>query len=216
MDSFDTLGRDPGQEYTASLEVLRRAKNAFFCIGLLAVASHLVSWGVSRYSTKLGPFSLSAASASQPEFSEAEYQSGRRWQKGVESAITWAGFLGRVSVCVLVGIQVVALMISLTGRLGGAEALTRAIVWLLVAMAMVVPWMRTTLDDAISPRSAFFDYDALASMSTAPAGGVVVWARFVLCPLMVGVCLVASQLCFRQAYRRITLTPSVRLPIHEV
>jgi hypothetical protein len=214
MDSFDSFGRELSHEYSASLEVLRRAKNAFFCIGLLAVASHLVSWGVSRYSTKLGPFSLSAASAAQPDFSEAEYQSGRRWQKGVESAITWAGFLGRVSVCVLVGIQLVALIMSLTGKLGGAEALTRAIVWLLVALAMVVPWMRTTMDDALSPRSAFFEYDALASMRT--DGGLIVWARFVLCPLMVGVCLVASQLCFRQAYRKITMTPSVRLPIHEV
>jgi len=193
MDDLDSVSREISREYVATLDVLRHAKNVFFWLAIVAVGLHVVLWFTLR-----GGDSTHAA---------------RQWDLTVEWALAMAGFVGRVSVLIVAGVFTLALLISLTARLGGAASLAKACIWSLAALAMLVPWVRITPDDVAGVSSAFYEFEEL---NRGTGDTFFAFVRFCLCPLLVAAFLVAAQYCYRSAHRKMTLHPAAKLPIHEV
>ncbi len=216
MEPADYSTTDLTREHLAALDVLRYAKNAFFSLALAAILLHIVAWIVVAHTDTLGPLLPSALSADSAAVAptEAQITSARRWELALQSSLTLGGFVGRASALVLCGVYVLTLLISLAARLGGAGHLARACVWSLAAVAVLVPWLHAP-QEALTAYSAFYGLEEL-SRSAAESGGFLAVVRFLLCPLLVAVFLVAAQIRFRHGYVQITAAPGARLSIHEV
>jgi len=199
MDEVETVSRDAGREHIVALDALRYAKNAFLWLTIVSVAFHLVLWVIVRW-------------AETPD-------AAARWQDTLEWMLAVAGFVGRASAVVVAGVSVLVLLIGLNARLSGTAALAKACVWSLVALALVVPWVRITAEDMAGIPSAFFEAEELArrvggSMNRADA--VFSFVRFVICPILVAVSLGTAQYWFYAGYRRMTTLSTGKLPIREV
>ena len=179
----------------AALEVFRLAKNAFFWLALAAVVLHLVSWMVIQYGDR-------SEVSTALDFLSEEAGGEQRWIDRMESSLVAAGFVAFAAVLVVLGTYVMSMLVSLSARMGGAAGLAKASVWSLAALALVMPWVRID-PTALSAYQSTFD-------------GLLSFVRFAFCPVLVAFFLLMGQLHFRRAYRKITIVPSTRLPIHEV
>ncbi|MBX3394175.1 MAG: hypothetical protein KF841_02290 [Phycisphaerae bacterium] len=216
MQANQPAERDLAKECLAAVDVLRTAKNAFFWLAAVAVLIHLTAWFSAgpAASRARGTGATTAANPgvspeSPPSTGDA---SSHSFAQVIETRLPLVGFVGRASVLVCCGVFVLCLLISLTGRIGGAAGFAKACVWSLGALAMVTPWVGADSRQLWAFRSAFFDGDELYSFDD----GFVALIRFVLCPLLVIAFLVIAQLQFRSSYRQVTLPASGRLPIHEL
>jgi hypothetical protein len=215
MDEFDAAEREIAQESLGAIEVLRRAKNAFLCMAILSVATHVFAFAAAR--STVGPPLVRVGEGSRGAVAPISFPRSDPWRRGLESALGWAGFIGRASVLALTGIFAFAILLVLVSRLGGAAAMTRGFVLTLAALAMVVPWVRPGMEEGGMPRAAMFSLDEMAEAMQDGAGNTMLAVvRFVICPLLVAGFLIWGQFCFREAHRRLTLSPAARLPIHEV
>ncbi len=204
MDSAGTTHRDTAREHLAAFDVLRFAKNAFLWLAAAAILFHIGAWLSMRGGAAQGADAL---------VSGVRHASTGRF----ESSLAVAGFVARASVLIVAGVLIVSLLVSLSGRLGGAAGLARACVWSLAALALVTPWVRVQTEQAADLGSALYGYDQLdRAVADGSAGGVLAVVRFGLCPVLVVVCLVLGQIHFRKAYRKMTIAPTPKLPIHEV
>jgi|GEM_PF-2204082 len=204
MDSPGTTHRDTAREHLAAFDVLRLAKNAFLWLAAAAVVFHLGAWLMMRGA---------AAQEADAVAAGVRHVSAGRFA----SSLAVAGFVARASVLIVAGVLIVSLLVSLTGRLGGAAGLARACVWSLAALALLTPWVRAHADQSTGLSSALYSYDQLdRAVVDGAAGGVLAFVRFGLCPVLVLVCLALGQVHFRRAYRKMTIAPTPKLPIHEV
>lgn len=216
MQANQGAERDIAKECLAAVDALRTAKNAFFWLAAVAVFIHLAAWfsagpSASRArATGATPTATPASSADTPPSTSNEH--GSSFAQVLETRLTLVGFVGRASVLVCCGAFILCLLVSLTGRIGGAAGFAKSCVWSLGALAMVTPWVGADSRQLWAFRSAFFDGDELYSFGD----GFVALIRFVLCPLLVMAFLVIAQLQFRSSYRQVTLPASGRLPIHEL
>ena len=202
LNPIETSPLERIREHREALDVLRTAKNAFLVLAAAAVLLHLVSWLVVQFGTESGPEGEYAAFEEYDAYDAEDWSGGSRWVERMGSALVVAGFAGFASVLVLLGIFVIALLVSLSAGLGGAASLAKSAVWSLAAMALVMPWVRILPAEIEGMRSVF-------------AGALSV-VRFGLCPVLALACLCLAQLRFRSAYRRMTSVPAARLPITEV
>jgi hypothetical protein len=156
-----------------------------------------------------------------------------RWESRLQAALGVAGFVGRAAVVVLVGLLMLSVLVSLSARLGGAAGLSKAFVWSLLALAMLVPWDRLTPDEVKSVPAAFYSMSDLTGVSDDPNAVAVAGDRIDLkdadtmakvldgmryagYPLIVLLVLIAAQSNFRAGYRRVVIAPTARLPMREV
>lgn len=223
MDQIDTTVPGLYRDHLAALDVLRHAKNIFFWLAVVAIALHVVSWAIVCCTDTLDPLGPITRGGGDPVYgAEASpgvdrHDAARQWERTLESALALGGFVGRVSVLVLNGVFLIGLLISLSGGLGGAAALAKACVWSLVALAMLVPWLRAPESVALMA-SALYGLDELTRSTVgigAPNTPMAV-VRFLICPVLVAAFLLAAQAGFRKAYGQITAVPGSKLPIHEV
>ncbi len=198
MDELDAINRESGREHLAALDVFRHAKTALFWLALVAVALHLIMWAIAR----------NADSAT----------AGMQWNLSMEWALAIAGFVGRASVFGVTMVFVMTLLLSLTTRLGGAAPLAKACVYSMIALALLVPWVRISPQDFGGISSAFFGVDELQARGEGVGGADSFFAfiRFVVCPLLVVAFLGTAQNHFRMAFRKMTDLPAAKLPIREV
>lgn len=198
MDELDAINRESGREHLAALDVFKHAKTAFYWLAIIAVALHLLMWIIAR--------NADAATA------------GMQWSLSMEWALAIAGFIGRASVFGVTAVFVMSLLLSLTTRLGGAAPLARACVWSLLALALLVPWVRISPQDFGGVSSAFFGEEELQARGAGIGGADSFFAfvRFIVCPLLVAVFLSIAQNHFRLAFRKMTDLPAAKLPIREV
>jgi hypothetical protein len=197
MDEMESLGREVGREHLAALDILRHAKNTFLWLAVVAVIFHVVVWIAYRRMDSADP--------------------ANRFEASLEWMMAVAGFVGRTSALVVAGVFTVTLLISLSAKLGGAAGLAKACVWSLAALAMLVPWVRISTDDAANVPSALYGADELIRKGGGDgADGFFSFVRFIVCPVLVALFLVMAQYRFRSAYRRITKVTAARLPIREV
>lgn len=224
MDRTDADGRQPWRETLDALDVLRHAKNLFFWLALVAVALHVASWVIVRHTDTLDPLrpitlhNDDGHAAARPVFTDTQRNAAGRWKLALRSALTLGGFVGRASALVLTGVFVVSLLVSLPAGRGGTADLAKACVWSLAALAMLVPWLRAP-EDVAGVASAFYGWEDLSRTTlpeAAATGGALSVFRFLICPILVAVCLLVAQRRSRSAYARITTVPGAKLPIHEV
>ncbi|MFQ5412336.1 MAG: hypothetical protein ACE5EC_08550 [Phycisphaerae bacterium] len=215
-DQADIHDRELAREHLAALGILRLSRNAFYALAVLAVVLHLGCWFLARTahppppSRSAAPWQDHTTSPGEAISRTARSTDGMdRWTGRMESALKAAGFIGRASALVIAGVYIIALLVSLSGRLGASSSLAKACVWSLAALALVTPWVAAGSNQPDSSNSAFYGADELMDSS-------VSIVRYVLCPLLVVVFLTLAQFEFRAAYRKISMLPSTRLPIHEV
>jgi hypothetical protein len=200
MDETETQSREAGREHLAALDVLRHAKNAYLWLAVVAVAFHVLLWIIFRR--------VDSADPANP---------AGRFEQSLEWMLAIAGFVGRASALVVAAVFLVILLISLNARLGGAAGLAKACVWSLVALAMLVPWVRISSEDVASIPSAVYGADELPKHGNGDGvEAFFAFVRFFVCPILVALFLGIAQQRFRSAYRRIMMTTSARLPIREV
>lgn len=212
MDQADRVSRDISRECMTALDVLRVAKNAFFWVAIVTVALHLVAWFGSKSTAAPAGDGSQANGEAEIARRATDFDASNSVARAIEAQLLLIGFVGRSAILVINGAFMLALMVAIVGRLGGAAGLTKACVWALASLAMVAPWVSADAGQMVNFRSAFFGRDELYSSG----GGGIVIVRFVVCPLLVGVFLLIAQLEFRSAYKRITAPTGARLPIHEV
>ncbi len=213
MDSTDYASTELTREHLGALDVLRYAKNAFFSLALVAILLHVGTWIVVAHTDTLGPLLPSAVSGGSAVPTDAQIGSARRWELVLQSSLTLGGFVGRASVLVLCGVYVLALLMSLSARLGGAAHLARSFVWSLAALAMLVPWLHAP-QEALTAYSAFYGMEELSR--SAADGGFLAVVRFLFCPLLVGLFLIIAQVRFRNAFAQITAAPGAKLSLREL
>ncbi len=226
MDETDDTLQELSREHLAALDVLRIAKNVFFWLALVSIVALMGSWYVVRHTHKLdNAFQAITVEPGVAVPSEAARTSAARWLHATESSVALAGFVGRASIVMLVGLSVLGLLVSLSARLGGASGMARAGVWSMMALAMIVPWEGLMPAGGSNLPSVFYDMTDLnaigASVASTADGHAATtsWlelVRFCLYPLLVAAVLVAAQLAYRRGYRRIVMSPDTRLPIREV
>jgi len=214
---FDPI-ESASREHVAALDVLRYAKNAFVWVAFLAILAHIVSWFVFFQTDWLKAAEPGYRfSAEAPPTADGAHVAALRWENRIRSALMLSGFAGRVAVLVIAMILVVALLVALSAGVRGAASLARACVWSLVALAMLVPWVRMFEGHAAGSMSAFYDWQALTTAGGPGSGSSFLdVVRFLLCPVLVAVALLWAQHGFRQAYAKITAAPAAKLPIHEL
>lgn len=196
MLAIDTDNLDLAQEHMAAIDVLRVAKNAFLWLATAAVLLHLAAFVFV--------------------FSRGEdFDTFGPWPDRIDQSLAIAGFVARAGVLVINGIFLISLLVCLSARMGGAAAMARGSVFALASLAMVTPWINASdspaLTSALSGGSAIYRY--IAGDATLGFIGVV---RFIVCPAIVVALLLGAQWSYRRAYRKMTLAPPARLPIHEV
>jgi hypothetical protein len=197
MDETDMLSREVGREHLAAFDVLRHAKNAYLWLAVVAVAFHVLLWIILRRVALAEP--------------------GGQFEQSLGWMLAIAGFVGRASALVVAAVFAMTLLISLGARLGGAASLAKACVWSLIALAMLVPWVRISPEDVAGMPSALYDVEEL----TRRGGGegleaFFAFVRFFVCPILVAVFLGLAQHRFRSAYRRIMTATAAKLPIREL
>lgn len=180
----------------AAIDVLRIAKNAFLWLAVASVILHLIAFGVvfarSDNVDSVGP-----------------------WSDRFDQSLAVAGFVARAGVLVINGIFLISLLVCLSARMGGAAALARGSVFALAALAMVTPWVNAS--DSPGFTSALYGTANLYRFGATDTGlGFIGVVRFAICPLIVILLLLGAQWSYRKAYRKMTLAPPARLPIHEV
>jgi hypothetical protein len=233
MDQSDVISRDLSREHVAALDTLRHAKSAAFWLAVIAILVHVAAWYLVRYTDVLD----SAASATTNVADASDTMNGDevadRWESRLQAALGVAGFVGRAAVVVLVGLLMLSVLVSLSARLGGAAGLSKAFVWSLLALAMLVPWDRLTPDEVKSVPAAFYSMSDLTGVSDDPNAVAVAGDRIDLkdadtmakvldgmryagYPLIVLLVLIAAQSNFRAGYRRVVIAPTARLPMREV
>lgn len=180
----------------AAIDVLRVAKNAFLWLAVAAIALHLVAFAVV--------FSASDDAASIGS-----------WSDRFDQPLTMAGFVARAGVFVVNGIFVISLLVCLSARMGGAAALARGTVSAMAALAMVLPWINA--NDTLNMTTALYgSADVYRVVGGDAALGAIGFIRFAVCPIIVILLMFLAQWNYRLAYRKMTLSPAARLPIHEV
>lgn len=226
MDETDNTLQELSREHLAALDVLRLAKNVFFWLALVSIIALMGSWYVVRHTHKLdNAFQAITVEPGVAIPSEQERITAARWLHGTESAVALAGFVGRASIVMLMGLSVLGLLVSLSARLGGAAGMARAGVWSMAALAMIVPWEGLMPAGGSNLPSVFYDMSDLNAIGAAVASAAEAHAaasswgelvRFCLYPLLVAGMLIGSQLAYRRGYRKIVMSPDTRLPIREV
>lgn len=222
MDSLGQIDREAHREYATALDVFRICKNAFFWLTLAAVAFHLTAWMLVRSNdtpSAVVPTENNVTDTATGETSPSPWtQTGsRRWTSRLESPLSIAGFIGRSALLVMTGINIIALLISLSARLGGAAGLSKACVLSLAALALVTPWVHVDLSPSFGSTGLFYGTDELSRpAATSTLETFLSILRFGLCPILVAILAVLSELNFRSAYRKMTEGTTAKLSIHEV
>lgn len=224
MDPAELTAGELYRDHLTSLGILRHAKNIFFWLAAVAIVLHLLSWVIVAYTDVLRPLSPTTVTILGPDGTpaavptEAQLATARRWEQALQSALLLGGFVGRASALAFAGIMLTALLVALSARLGGAADLTRGCVWSLVALAMLVPWLRAPdeLIGAISALGSMEDFGMTLAQRTGSIDSVVALLRYLVTPALVLIFLVFAALNFHNAHMRITAVPGAKLPIHEV
>lgn len=215
------------REHLAALDALRHAKNMAFWLAVMAIVVHLATWYAVRHTALLDARSADGATTATAGSTAGAgaAAAARMWELRLSSALDVAGFVGRASIVLALGLYILSLLVSLSARLGGAAGMARACVWALLALALLVPWDRMTPDEVSNLPSAFYGMEDVvrAGLDGSAAGGALLHAwsaadviRFAAYPLVILALVVVAQLAYRSGYQRAAGSPAVRLPMREV
>jgi predicted membrane-bound spermidine synthase len=132
-------------EYCDAFRSVRAAKNLFWWLIAAAIVVQLAAFVLVNFVGVIDPLYGSAGASRTAQAADA----ARRWDDLLHWALPATKFLALVSGMLLSLVLLVAVKLSLVGRLGGVAGLISAFFWSLLLLAIVTPWQQV-MDGAVT------------------------------------------------------------------
>jgi len=209
--------QDFPMEYCDAFRSVRAAKNLFWWLIAAAIVAQLAAFVLVNFVGVIDP--LHQGGASQPATAPL---SAERWQEALTWVLPATKFLALVCGMLLSLTLLVAVNLSLLGRLGGVAGLVSAFFWSLILLALVTPWQQVM--NAAVACGALYNLDELVraagkvkcSWGVKEAGALdwtLFYARFIAYPLVTVLVWLRVQAKFARGYRGMNLPrPAEMLP----
>jgi hypothetical protein len=215
------MGPDMGtlpSEYSTAIRSVRCAKNLFSVLMALAILAQLATVGLVAWGGTVDSLYAQAQAGSRPATAPAKEKPADRaewWRDTFVWMLSVSQFLAMVMAVLLAEWLMVAVCVSLVGRLGGVALLLSAFFWSLVLLLILVPWQFAF---ARSPLvGALFDYNDLytrtlevktswGATNVSFAALVFYHARFLAYPILALLIWVLVNLKFRSGCREMVVT----------
>jgi hypothetical protein len=215
------MGPDMGtlpSEYSAAIRSVRCAKNVFWLLTALAILAQLVVFGLVAWGGTVDALYGTSATMSRPASAPAGDKAIDRadaWRANFVWMLAVSQFLAMIMAFLLVGWLLVAVCVSLVGRLGGVASLLSAFFWSLVLLAILIPWQFTFQKSPLI--GALFTYDDLykGTMAVKTSWGAVdvsIWelvryhVRFLAYPILAVLIWLLVNSRFRHGCREMVVT----------
>lgn len=225
-------------EYALAFSSVRRAKNIFLLLVILALLVQLGAAGVVRFSKLLDPLyarktvatatsatattSPASSPASAPADAAKKLQIARTLDTVLGHAMHLSKFLGMVACMLLVFMLLLAVKLSLLDRLGGIAGLMSALLWSIFLFPMLLPWQQIVTGGFAYGALCNYAHILEASTRINPAWGgsaadltiqITYFARFFAYPgLALMICLLV-QSRFACGFKRISAFHSAPMPL---
>jgi hypothetical protein len=205
-------------EYYEAFRSVRAAKNLFWWLIAAAVVLQLAAFMLVNFVGVIDPLHQPPG-ASQPAQAADPAQ---RWQDVFGWALPATKFLAFASGMLLSLTLLLAVKLSLLGRLGGVAGLISAFFWSLVLLAIITPWQQV-MQGAVAC-GALYNFDELVravGKVRCPWGAknvsfvtqVLFYARFIAYPVVAVLVWLMVQAKFARGYRGMNLPrPAEVLP----
>jgi len=154
-------------QYATAFKSVRSAKNLFLLLVLLAILIQLGGFILVHF---VGLTEAPAVAEKQAEASgRAEF-----WQNICLWAFPTSGFMALVAGVLLALTLLLAVKLSLLGRLGGVAGFISAFFWSLILLALLAPWQH--LLRGAAGQGSLYGYFELEKLRSAWAGADAPWA----------------------------------------
>lgn len=135
------------REHLKALDTLGTARTFFIMLALLALMVHVGAWVWVQFFNALAVPSASAPADADSSFASV-LANHEAW---ISTALPLAEFVGRCSVILLCVTMLLAVLVNVSGRMGGVSDFITAFYLAIVVGAFFVPWDRLTPRDAGLP-----------------------------------------------------------------
>jgi len=208
-------------QYATALQSVRMAKNVIMALVALAIVIQLVGFILVDFVGVTD--AVHAAAVPQATTQEAVIAATDRsvaattWDEILSWVLPAMKFLAVVSSMLLVLTLLLAVKLSLLGRLGGVAGFISGFFWSLVLLAMVVPWQQTLKGSFAC--GALYNMGELVSQakqfksswggSGSWLDGTLYYARFIVYPLITLVVWMVVQTRFTRGYEQLRTTSPI-------
>ncbi len=207
-------------EYSDAFRCVRRAKNVFLLLTLLAILIPLAAFCIVRCTSLIDRDVLpSSVVGDTEEASEADTDDKPiMWGEAIKHILSDTMEAAPIIAMLLTLTLFVAAMVSLVGRLGGVSQLFSAFFWSLILLAMLVPWQRVLYYESVY--GALADYSELIGRTfhIKPEWGaesvswqkqLLYYMRFVGYPVLALLVWLVVQVKFARGCKRMHFPPAV-------
>jgi len=218
-------------EYAEAFAAVKRGKNLFLLLVLLAIGVQLGAFILVEFVGVLGPRKAVETQVSPlaPTTAPAAMAGGeltatdkacQTWRTVLSWALPAAKFLAPTACMLLVLMLLFAVKLSLIGRLGGIAGLVGALLWSVILLALVAPWQQIFKGSlACGAMSSYGEMVNWVNKFHAPADGkasgmtdqIFFYARFIAYPAMALLVWLVVQVKFARGCGRMNIPPSVRM-----
>jgi len=133
-------------EYAEAFRSTRAAKSVFWWLVGLSILIQLLSFAAVQFFGVIDRASEIAGSTAQPTTAPSSWLAGlmdpNAWYYALQWALPATRFCAMVSAILLAISILLAVKLSLLGRLGGVAGMTSAFFWSLILLAILTPWQR--------------------------------------------------------------------------
>ncbi|MCK6486049.1 MAG: hypothetical protein HUU22_04270 [Phycisphaerae bacterium] len=134
------------REHLKTLDTIRKAKNLFLFLTVLAPLMHVGAWAAVQFGGVLESDVTVAQmerDSGREEGSDLEKrQAAMQWENAMLAGMSLAEFAGRIGITMLLTATLLAVLVNLAGRLGGASDFVASFFVAVVVAMLFVPWER--------------------------------------------------------------------------
>jgi len=208
-------------EYPAAFRSIRGAKGFWSLLIFLAIMTHLTAFVLVDYvgildeepAPEVG--SASAPAARAPEQADKISLAGY-CRTILDEAMPAMKFAAPISCMILTATLFLAVVVSLTGRLGGAGGFLGAFFWSLLLLLLLIPWQRIltglTIPGALYEgglKDIKLAKNAWATIGDQSVQNILYYGRHVAYPAIALVVWLLVQLKFARGCKRLNFPPAV-------
>ncbi|GAF73422.1 unnamed protein product [marine sediment metagenome] len=188
------------QDYLGALKTVRFARRVFFILVFLSLLLQVALYLTIRFwDVQVLEQLLRDMGAAEPA---AETGALTLWRFALEFGLPLAHFVGACATFLLAIAALLAVNVSLSGRLGGAQANISSFFWVVLLLAMLVPWQQIVPVTHVP--SVFYSLGDLQHVAVFQPeiwlDSVLHYVRYVAYPLLGALVLLASVLGARRGY----------------
>jgi len=133
------------REHIKALDTIRAWKTFFVVLAILALATHVGGWALVQLGDGLsggGETETTQVNGNQEPSRGTSVEQAERYEAWLERVLPLAEFIGRSTVPLLGVAMLLAVLVSLSGRLGGASDFIAALFVTIFLGALFLPWER--------------------------------------------------------------------------